>query len=246
MERDELGRFVKGHTMPLVIRQKISETLKKKKTKRVEFCACGCGQILKYPYDSRSKYLKGHNHHLNWNIKNPDREYLYDAYHIRGLSQPQIAKEIGCDRATVCLLMQECDVQARSLSESRSGVRNHNFGNHELPSALFTPEVLAKRRRRPNGFETSFNEEFFQLKYTGDFSFFVGTLNPDFILPDSKLCIDLFGDYWHSGENPEERIEYFLQRGFKLLVIWESEWNEDREGVIERVNEFLGGLLVYA
>lgn len=59
--------------------------------------------------------------------------------------------------------------------------------------------------------------------YTGDFGFMLGGKNPDFTNMDEKKTIDLYGDYFHKGENPQERIDYFKKFGYKSLVIWECE-----------------------
>jgi len=91
----------------------------------------------------------------------------------------------------------------------------------------------------PNKFEKDFAKEFPILDFVGDLSFFVGTKNPDFILPDTDLCIDLFGDHWHEEDEIQKRIEYFRRHGFKLLVVWEHEWNKQRQLVIERITRFM-------
>lgn len=102
-------------------------------------------------------------------------------------------------------------------------------------------EIMRRTRNlKPNIFEKSFQEEFPQLKYTGNFTFFVGSKNPDFILVDTNKCVDVFGDYWHRDDNPNERIEYFKKRTYDLLIVWQSEWKKDKEVIIERVNKFLG------
>lgn len=38
-----------------------------------------------------------------------------------------------------------------------------------------------------------------------------------------KKLIELFGDYWHKGEDPQDRINIFKKFGYDTLVIWESE-----------------------
>lgn len=63
-----------------------------------------------------------------------------------------------------------------------------------------------------------------QWKYTGDFSFIVNGKNPDFVnVNGQKKIIELFGDYWHKGDDPQDRIDTFKPFGFETLVIWESE-----------------------
>ena len=58
-------------------------------------------------------------------------------------------------------------------------------------------------------------------EYTGDGSVIIGGKNPDFI--SGNNLIELFGDYWHRGEDPSKRIAGFRKYGFRTLVIWEKE-----------------------
>lgn len=63
-----------------------------------------------------------------------------------------------------------------------------------------------------------------EWKYTGDFSFMINGKNPDFVnCNGQKKIIELFGDYWHKGENPKDRAKIFKPFGYKTLIIWESE-----------------------
>lgn len=63
-----------------------------------------------------------------------------------------------------------------------------------------------------------------EWKYVGDGSFILDGYNPDFInVNGRKLIIELFGDYWHQGEDPADRAKVFEPYGFKTLVIWQHE-----------------------
>lgn len=62
-----------------------------------------------------------------------------------------------------------------------------------------------------------------KFKYVGDFSMFIGGKCPDFIDPINNKIIELYGDYWHKGQDPNDRINYFKNYGYNTLVIWESE-----------------------
>lgn len=71
------------------------------------------------------------------------------------------------------------------------------------------------------------------FKYVGDGRFWIGSINPDFVHNNGKkIAVEIFGDYWHSGDSvPFQRTEYgrrlILQRyGWKLIVIWEHELKE--------------------
>ena len=63
-------------------------------------------------------------------------------------------------------------------------------------------------------------------QYVGDGQLIVGGKCPDFWNGDHKL-IELFGDYWHQGENPEIRIQHFRDVGYGCLVIWEHELRDE-------------------
>jgi len=70
-------------------------------------------------------------------------------------------------------------------------------------------------------------------RYTGDGSFILAGLNPDFIHNNGeKIAVEVFGDYWHSPllrpnipfhQTLQGRREFFKKHGWKLVVFWESE-----------------------
>jgi hypothetical protein len=83
-------------------------------------------------------------------------------------------------------------------------------------------------------------EEMFpsEWKFTGDFSFMISGKSPDFAnINGQKKLIELFGDYWHRGENPQDRIDMFKPFGWDTLVIWEKEL-KDIQAVKEKIIQF--------
>lgn len=90
-------------------------------------------------------------------------------------------------------------------------------------------KVLSKSSARPNKPERMLNTILDELfpncwLYTGDGRTVVCGLCPDFSKKDgSKVFIELYGDYWHRGQNPQDRIDKFENNGCRLLVIWEKE-----------------------
>lgn len=105
-------------------------------------------------------------------------------------------------------------------------------------------KMKAALNLKPNKLELDFFQTMIDqipnLKYTGDFSSFVGGKNPDFIVEGTNKCIDLFGEYWHKKPNEEEdRKEYFKEEGFELLVIWEFEWKSDKQKCIDDIIHFV-------
>jgi len=78
-----------------------------------------------------------------------------------------------------------------------------------------------------------------EWRYVGNGSLIIGNWNPDFAnVNGHKELIELFGDHWHRGQNPQDRIDLFMQFGFKTLVIWEKELKQP-DKVRERIAEFI-------
>lgn len=80
-----------------------------------------------------------------------------------------------------------------------------------------------------------------EYKYVGDGQdeeFIIGGKCPDWgHINGHKKLIELFGDYWHKGEDPQEKIDHYKQYGFDTLVIWEHELVNE-EAVINRIRRF--------
>jgi len=76
--------------------------------------------------------------------------------------------------------------------------------------------------------------------YTGDFSFWVGRKNPDFVNIKQKKVIDFFGSKFHKIEEVDTRTKYFNDKGFQILIIWDYELTNEKEKVFTRILEFGG------
>lgn len=80
-----------------------------------------------------------------------------------------------------------------------------------------------------------------EWEYVGNGKLIINGLIPDFAnINGKKQLIELFGDYWHKDDNPEDRINKFAELGYTCLVIWESEL-KDIEKVINRTLIFSKG-----
>jgi len=96
-----------------------------------------------------------------------------------------------------------------------------------------------KKPNRPEQFLIDlFEEHGLPFKYVGAGDFILGGKNPDFLNYNGrKQIIELYGDYWHAGDAPQERIDFFRGFGFDTLVIWEHELS-DPGAVLGRVESF--------
>jgi len=75
-------------------------------------------------------------------------------------------------------------------------------------------------------------------KYTGDFSFMINGKNPDFVnINGQKKCIELYGNYWHRNDDPQDRIDIFKPYGWDTLVVWEREL-KDLESLMAKLKQF--------
>ncbi len=107
---------------------------------------------------------------------------------------------------------------------------------------------VIRRQRRfvcPNKPETTLAQLLEYLypeewKFVGDGSLIINGYNPDFAnINGKKLLIELFGDYWHKGQDPQKRIALFHKFGYQTLVVWEREL-KDETLLIQRIQEFVG------
>lgn len=66
--------------------------------------------------------------------------------------------------------------------------------------------------------------------------------NPDFKIRNKNKLIEVFGDYWHKDDDPQELISQYAQIGYDCLVLWESEINSMSKGELwVMVNDFVNG-----
>lgn len=81
------------------------------------------------------------------------------------------------------------------------------------------------------------------IRYVGDYQFIIitnkQTHNPDFKVKGQKKIIELFGDYWHEGEDPKKLIKEYAEVGFDCIIFWEHEIYEDTERVLKETLKFI-------
>lgn len=94
-----------------------------------------------------------------------------------------------------------------------------------------------------NNLETDFLAMFPNLQFVGDGTLWLwdddGCFNPDFLLPNSRKVIELFGDWWHRDQDPQDRINRCRAVGYDCLVVWESKFRQEPETVQQTVLAFL-------
>jgi G:T-mismatch repair DNA endonuclease (very short patch repair protein) len=132
----------------------------------------------------------------------------------------------------------------------RSVARKKMWKNREFKKRMLVA-IRKASCMRPNllerKIEAILNKNFpNQWKYVGDGATIIGGKNPDFIrTDDQKVVLEAFGTYWHSeritgipaAQHVSDRVAHFARYGFKCLVIWEHEVN-DEQSVLNRLATF--------
>jgi len=79
-----------------------------------------------------------------------------------------------------------------------------------------------------------------EYTYSGDGLFIIAGLCPDFTnINGKKKVIEMFGDYFHQGENPQDKTNRYAEFGFDCLVIWEHDLKEkSEEELVETIRKF--------
>jgi very-short-patch-repair endonuclease len=116
-----------------------------------------------------------------------------------------------------------------------------NWGNTEYAKKVF-------HRRSMSGPETTFQKEYVE-KYALSYFFngnasnknplIIGRKIPDFVHETKNKLIEIWGDFFHKEQNPNDRISFFKDRGYDCLVIWASELI-NREVIMNRIKIFEG------
>ena len=79
-----------------------------------------------------------------------------------------------------------------------------------------------------------------EYKYVGNGEFILAGKCPDFMnINGKKKIIELYGDYWHKGQNPQARIGLFAEYGYSTLIVWEHDL-KDSKSMVNKLLEFNG------
>jgi len=189
-----ISRAKIGHVVSIDQRQRISKTLTGHKIPQEV--------IEKRSRTHRERFKAGLYEATRQKTRKPHTRETMDkiAAALRGKKRPQeVSKKVS---SSVTRKWQEPEYRARVLEARQTS-----------PNLL---ERAASLELEPIGF-----------KFVGNGSFWVhskdGSHNPDFRKPGSKLLVEIWGDYWHAGEDPDSLVSWYAERGWKCLVIWEHE-----------------------
>jgi hypothetical protein len=159
--------------------------------------------------------------------------------HLKGENGPMYGKE-GYWKGKVGPFAGK--YHSEETIEIMSKVMTKNWQNPDFVKMMV--ESWSKRPTQPESELEGLVQLLFpkEYKYNGNFELgiTIGGKIPDFVnVNGKKKAIEMFGDYWHEGEDPQVRIDLFKEYGWDLLVIWEHEL-KDKDAVIQKILKFHG------
>ena len=229
---------------------------------KIRKCKCGCGEALK---SKNSKYRPGHfprssrtrekmsgsshpmygKHHTKETIKKMSKS-LSGKHHSEETKRKISKSKIGGRHSKEVRKRISISLSGRHLSKDTKKKMSENLKSCWRDSD-YQEKMRKLRGLKPNKSEQKLDAllqelTFGEYKYVGDFQFFLGGKNPDFMnVNGQKKLIELFGNHWHNKkkfpkrQTPEQRIKYFLKYGFDTLILWESELKHNRNQVIDKI-----------
>lgn len=108
----------------------------------------------------------------------------------------------------------------------------------------YVAKILKANNRRPTGIENKIISLGIKgLRYTGNGIFWRLTKkkhrNPDFKVTGQNKIIEIFGNYWHKGEDIKAIIKEYKDINLDCIVFWESEINNDIKKVKSEIIKFI-------
>lgn len=118
--------------------------------------------------------------------------------------------------------------------EIKASLLKRGKGNYCSLSCARKAKKIPKHHTKPElAFIEICNKYNLPFKYTGNGSFWIHNINPDFVeCNGKKIAVEIFGDYWHSpllkrnmryNQTYRGRKKILKKYGWKLIVLWESD-----------------------
>jgi very-short-patch-repair endonuclease len=242
IRRNKKGQFIKGK---LVEKQclncsKVYSVVPSRKTK-TKFCSQSCS----------AKFRKPHSEH-----KKPDKIAICKGcgitFTFRGTRKRQFCTKRCAFLFNINKLANDPKVKAKQSAAKKNKTYTQIHGGN-------AKNMISKRRKQaktnnnwkyaknyrksPNKIEKEFmvflNKNWpNQYKFTGNKYNFVLNKKPDFTHVSEKKIIEIFGDYWHKGDNPQDYIDYYKAFGYNCLIFWEHEINNNLAHVLEEIKKW--------
>lgn len=201
---------------------------------------------LQYSLDRRREHLPAQTRqNLSRGIKrrfsNPQNCTMYGKHHSEETKAKLRQKAI--ERWKCPEFRAKMRVASKDKPQKISNIQKKNWQKPEYRAKVL-PACL--KSRRPTDLEarliTLIEQYGLPYKYTGDGSFIIGRLNPDFVnVNGDKIAIEVFGGHWHQNKTDPLRTEegrraILKEYGWQLIVIWGDELKSlPEDAIVERI-----------
>lgn len=215
------------------------------------------GEFTKKGREKLSKARRGKKPTLGMRHTKEQKQKISEALTGRKVSE-ETRKKMAKAQEGKCL----SEEHKQKLSEAHKGQISWMKGKHHSEE---TKEKISKAKKNPSEetraklrdarkhqkipthhtkpeliYEEICKKDHLPFRYTGDGSFWIGNINPDFVETNGKkIVVEIFGDYWHSPllnwKLKEKGTLAYRKRilkeyGWKLIVFWETDLKrEDAE-----------------
>ncbi len=221
-------------------------------------CECGCKYITK----KGNNFINGHQNRNRKHSKEINKKKGFPGkknvnYGGKITNNPKIRIKMKGKRNKYNWKQE----QLKEKSQKMQGKNNPNYKAKYTNNLIIkekirkknkdlwqTPEYVSKQMKSrgvsPNKLELSFQNLLNQLypnewKFVGDGQLIIAGKCPDFVnINGQKKLIELFGAYWHKGQNVEDRKKIFKEFGYETLILWEHEL-KDMDFVLFQLEEFI-------
>ena len=225
--------------------------------KELPFCACGCGERVN---KVRNKYIYGHNRggQVGWNkglTKETDERVMRHSEVMKGrtvtiqvknkLSELMMGDRNPMKNPEIVFKCMGNESPAKrpevrkKLSEAITALWKDPEYVEKMTEARIKGQQI-KPNRPERQIETLLNQLLpneYKINVKGEVMT-LGRKIPDFVnVNGQKKLIEFNGDYWHTEEETEKRVELFKSLEYETLVIWEHEM-EDMKLVVDKILDF--------
>jgi len=191
----------------------------------IKFCKCGCK--TKLTLNCRAKFYSSTGKPI---------EYVH-----------------GHNRRNVTYRMSELAKQKFMLNRNKSHTKETRtklsiIGKNNWNNSEYVQKTLSALKRKPTRLEKDVSNLLVDLfrnewKYVGNSSFLIGTKNPDFVVENKRLCMEVFHEYhkirnYVSVDNYiTQRQAYFKSYGWNCVFISYTEFYNNQPLVIEKITK---------
>jgi len=159
------------------------------------------------------------------------------------MKRPEVRKK---QKENVGIAMRRPEVREKFKGENNPmfGKKRPDFADRYGKKDEFEKnrwKAIAKKPTKPELEINKLLDKYFpdEWRYVGNGKFIIEGKCPDFVnINGKKKVIELFGDFWHQDDNPQDRIDMFKEYGWDCLIIWESELKGQINKLLDKIMEF--------